>query len=161
MSDPESDSLRIAVISHLSKEIEAHITTVIKWRTSSAFTTLIGPFFLLGAVIVSDKITISPFKWGDYNLQIVVLSGCYLALGSVAALIERYSWRRINLLRAELLKLGLDESPVEHQKITLRLHDSVENWKNAPLGYLVTFLAIILATGIVIFLISNILQSAG
>jgi hypothetical protein len=89
-----------AVIEQLAKEIQAAADSVLSLRTRTAFTIWIGPYVVLGSIVVATK--------GGFTLDVhsrlfpiglVIAVGCYLVLGYLAGRIERFSLERSNQWR--------------------------------------------------------------
>lgn len=101
-------------LDHISKEIETTLNNTYLFRTRSAFTVWVGPFILLGAVIVAGKSKISLAQdLGGWFWGAVILSFLsYLALGFIAGLIEKANWVRLDQLRSLHLSLS-DNSDLE------------------------------------------------
>ncbi len=103
-------SERDKAIEHITKEIETTINNIYTFRIRSAFTVWIGPFLLLGSVIVA--------KNGVYTIEfdlLSVVSGVvafvlYMGLGIGAGVIEKTNWKRCDDLRKILMGLISEES---------------------------------------------------
>ena len=78
----ERAGLRAEVIKHLSSEIQNQSQYLMTFRSRIAFTVLVGPFIVLGSVLVAAKTTAAnPWDWFDtilcILLSIISLLSCY------------------------------------------------------------------------------------
>jgi hypothetical protein len=108
------------VIEQIAKEIQHGGDIITSLRTRSAFTIWVGPYIVLGSIVVAVK---GGFTFNrEEPLFWIALGGaviCYLVLGYIAGRIERHTLTRSNNLRrciesmaktGELdMKLYLDE----------------------------------------------------
>ena len=94
------------LIGHLSKEIEMIMNNAVSFRMRSAFTVWIGPYILLGSVLIVTKGEIV-FTFGDSTRDATILAGVtYFCLGVAGGLLERGAWRRCNELRRLIFALS-------------------------------------------------------
>ena len=96
------------VIQHLTKEIEVLSETVMTFRLRAAFTVWIGPYILLGSVIIATK--------GSFEINMdspvlllgvsFIAMGLYLGLGWAAGRIEQQAWKQCNQWRDTISRLA-------------------------------------------------------
>lgn len=89
-----------AVIEQLAKEIQSGADLVVSLRTRSAFTIWIGPYIVLGSILVGAKggFTID-YRNPSFIGAVVVAAFCYVTLGYLAGRIEKHTSTRSNNLR--------------------------------------------------------------
>jgi hypothetical protein len=99
--------VRRALIEQLSKEIQASADNVLSLRTRYGFTVWVGPYIVLGAIIVGTKGLFS-FDWHQsrFWVGLTVGIGCYLVLGYVAGRIERFALERSNQWRECIIEVA-------------------------------------------------------
>jgi len=99
---PEPETLTKDLVQHLSKEIETTSNNIMAFRTRIGFSLCIGPFLLLGSLIVGAKgqSVASNFRWyGWPALAVVVI--CYVGIAYITSEIELQAlqqcenWRNI------------------------------------------------------------------
>ena len=133
------------LIEHLSKEIETQTDNLMTFRTRVSFAALIGPFFLLGSLLVAAKrIPKASNGWLIAGgLVLMILS--YLTLGWAASSIERHAWRQCNVWRGLIAEVCGDNSNVIAERLRFD--------ENLRLGYLVSYGAMALAFGSAVLII--------
>jgi hypothetical protein len=134
------------LIEHLSKEIETQTDNLMTFRTRVSFAALIGPFFLLGSLLVAAKrIPKASNGWLiTGGLLLMILS--YLTLGWAASSIERHTWRQCNVWRGLIAEVFCgNNSNVTAER--LRFDEKLR------LGYLVSYSAMALAFGSAVLII--------
>ena len=116
--------LRTELIKHLSKEIEVLSTNIISTRLRATFTIWIGPFVLLGALVIRQKPGHVVLTVNDYPLiaAFVLLGVLYLLIAYAAGRMERYVADKCNEWR-DLLVLVLVEQTLKADAIRTSLHD--------------------------------------
>ena len=89
-----------AVIEQLAKEIQAAADSVLSLRTRTAFTIWIGPYVVLGSIVVAAKggFTLDVHSW-PFPLGLVIAVLFYLILGYLAGRIEKFSLYQSNQWR--------------------------------------------------------------
>lgn len=105
------ESMRKQVIEHLSREIETLSNNIMTQRTKSAFTIWIGPYFLLGSLILATNGKYhfdTTSGWFKAGATVALL--CYVALGVIGSIIERHSWLQCNQWRKCILSIAKGES---------------------------------------------------
>lgn len=134
------------LIEYLSKEIETHTNNLMTFRTRVSFAALIGPFFLLGSLLVAAKhIPKASNGWRiSGGLVLMILS--YLTLGWAAGSIERHAWRQCNVWR-ELIAEICNGNTANVTAKKLEFHEKLR------LGYLVSYGAMVLAFGSAVLII--------
>ena len=106
-SEAASPEVKKAIIEQLAKEIQASADHLMSLRTRTAFTIWVGPYVVLGSVIVATKggFTLdvhSPL----FALGLLIAVGCYLALGYLAGRIEKFSLERSNQWRRCIIQVA-------------------------------------------------------
>ena len=91
--------LRAAVIAECGRDIARAMDHVMSLRTRTAFTIWIGPYILLGSVVVGTRSMLrvdlrDATAWVAFGVAVA----CYLFLGALAGIIERYTLERANLV---------------------------------------------------------------
>lgn len=93
--------LQQTVIEQLAKEIQIAADGITNLRTRTAFTIWIGPYVVLGSIVVAQKDGFAiPLQSWVFWVGFVLAVSCYLLLGHLAGRIERYSLNRSNKLRS-------------------------------------------------------------
>ena len=130
------------LIEHMSKEIETLSTSALTFRTKSAFTIWIGPYFILGSVIVATK---AKFKFTISNLELIGISlfVIYVLLGGITGWIERHYWKRCNELRKGIIQLLISDEKKKELANAILL-DNINVNRMIP-AYLVLFFLIALS----------------
>jgi hypothetical protein len=109
---PEDDPIRIELIKHISAEILAREAFLDTLRSRMGFTVLIGPFFIVGSMLIAMKpnTTIAPptemWPWG----ALVIAVSCYILLGEYGSRIDRQVTAQCDVLRGKLLSAARAES---------------------------------------------------
>ena len=150
--DPEDRT--VAIISHLSMEIQLLITNAHTFRIKSAYTLWIGPYIILGAILYSIEIDTLNVELSDISYIAIIISVLsYLLLDVLGGFIERHSWRQIKCLRDEMIKLSVEKDEQE---------DLMENARNIkleanylPWTYLAVYFFVILSVISIIWLLSG------
>ena len=134
------------LIEYLSKEIETQTNNLMTFRTRVSFAALIGPFFLLGSLLVAAKrIPKTTNTWLIAGgLLLMILS--YLTLGWAASSIERHAWRQCNVWRGFIAEIFCGNS----RNVTAQQLKFDEKLR---LGYLVSYGAMALAFGSAVLII--------
>jgi hypothetical protein len=126
------------IIEYLSKEIETQTNNLMTFRTRVSFAALIGPFFLLGSLIVAARrLPKANNLWLIAGgLLLMILS--YLTLGWAASEIERHTWHQCNVWRGFIAEIfGGNSKNITAEKLEFR-----ENFRRA---YLVSYGAMAIA----------------
>ncbi|WP_299847717.1 hypothetical protein [uncultured Roseovarius sp.] len=130
-----TESQNEAIIELLLKELELTIGNTYSVRMKFIFTVWIGPFLLLGAMIVATKGNISiPSELLTW-ISAAVASLCYFALGFIAGRYEQGNWKRCDELRTLVANLT---------KLDPKLHNEVldeRNQKDVIITYFYMFAA--------------------
>lgn len=138
-------------INHLSKEIETHTNAMMTYRTRIAFIVFLGPFILLGSVVVGSQR--APYIAGFSSCTIIAaavfLFFCYIVLGLVSGMIERGMWRQCNRWRAQIAAL------VARGDVDARGESVQFSYKRLLLTYGIAFGLFFLSFIVMIFLIST------
>jgi hypothetical protein len=111
------------IIEHISNEIQKVIETTMTLRTRIAFIAWIGPFILLGSLLVATK-GLFRIPAGDpvFRAAVAATCLCYLLLGYIAARLEQEARDRCNNLRQKLVRYSklqsvndLNDTDLDHQ----------------------------------------------
>ncbi len=163
-SQPES--LTKDVVQHLSKEIEITTNNIMVFRTRIGFGLLVGPFLLLGSLIVGAKgqPVATHLRWyGWLALPIVIF--CYLVIAYIASEIEVQAWEQCDrwrrligeLSRTPSMKLGdtkLESKLLWRIEWLRRVPILRRNWNGVTTGYLVGYLLLFVAVIAAVFLVN-------
>lgn len=126
------------LIQHLSKEIEAHTTYLTTFRSRIAFSVLVGPFVVMGAVIVGAKGTIAAIHfdwWVAIGTAVAVLS--YILLGFFGSQLDQHVTEQCNVWRRSILRVHRGES--------IQDSDLVFVHRNQALAYLCFIILMLIA----------------
>jgi hypothetical protein len=120
---PENDPIRIELIKHISSEILAREAFLDTLRSRMGFTILIGPFFIVGSMLIAMKpnttiaLPTEMWPWG----ALVVAVACYILLGEYGARIDRHETAQCDVLRGKLLSAVRGE-PLEGISLDFPAH---------------------------------------
>ncbi|MBI1803074.1 MAG: hypothetical protein HY033_05985 [Ignavibacteriae bacterium] len=108
---PDSLPLRAELIKHLSKEIEVLSTNMITTRLRAAFTVWVGPYILLGALVLKQQLSAVVMRLDPLGVSLLALVfGLYLSLAYIAGRMERYGALKCNEWRDLITRLGLKQN---------------------------------------------------
>ncbi len=160
------ESLTRDVVQHLSKEIETTTNGMMTFRTRIGFGLLVGPFLLLGSLIVGAKgqpVAIHLRWYGWLALPIVVL--CYLGIAYIASEIEAQAWEQCDRWREMIGDLCKTPSiEIDYTKLrskvlwrakTLRRIPILQrDWNGVTTGYLVGYLLLFVTVIAAVFIVN-------
>jgi hypothetical protein len=150
-----SPELKKVVIEQLAKEIQITADTITNLRTKTAFTIWIGPYVLLGSIVVAQKDGFTvPFRSPIFLAAVLVVLFCYMAVGHMAGVIEQHNLERANKLRQCIVAVA-ETSSIERG---LYLHEDLP--KLIVGAYRITFL-ILLACFVGAAVLINTIESKG
>lgn len=134
---------REKIIDHLTKEIEVLTTNIMTFRIRAAFTVWVGPFFLLGSLIIA---TDGSFQLNTNNMNfiyLVAILACliFVALGIVAGGIEQQVWSQCDKWRRAISRIATGEIQCA-EEIYQALKDERMS-KVIIYGYLIVFVLIL------------------
>ena len=113
LSEKEKEKL----IDHLSKEIEVQNNNMMTFRTRANLPVFLGPFVLLGSVVIGEKRVPRGLHLDPVSIiALVGLAASYLLMGLAAARIELLMSRQCNKWRSLITKTvggTLDEKDIE------------------------------------------------
>jgi|ERR1044072_176920 hypothetical protein len=138
------------LIEHLSREIEAQTKNMMTFRARINFAVFVGPFVLLGSIMVSAKGVprgITPDK--RTILAGIVLLMSYILMACTCAKIERQMWKRCNEWRKTILRIITDGSA------GLKDEDFVFE-ESVMLGYALVYTAIVIAFACAVWIVSRV-----
>ncbi len=96
------------LIDHLSKEIETLTNNTLTYRVRAAFTIWIGPFVLLGALIIATKGNIEfQTESGTFWIAVIIAAVSYYGLGVAAAIVEEQAWDQCEDWRRAIVAVSL------------------------------------------------------
>jgi hypothetical protein len=99
------------IIKHLSKEIETQTNCMAQFRSRVNFTIYIGPFLLLGALIIKKDGPLANFSAIlDATWALALLAVAFLGQGFFCGLIEHHSWQQCNRWRELIADLRTSPS---------------------------------------------------
>jgi hypothetical protein len=148
--DPPPENLTKDLIQHLSKEIETTSHNIMLFRTKIGFALLIGPFLVLGSLVVSAKgqpIVFNLRGWGW--LAVAVIALCYFGIAFIGAEIEAGNANQSNRYRDLIVALRNDPSLEIKQgqlKATQRMRA----------GYMGAYCLLFLSVVATVFIVKNI-----
>jgi len=104
-SPPSPDKL----IEHLSREIETHSKLLLDWRTRAAFYWLLGPFVVIGSLLIASRgIPSLSFAEPIVVIASVVAALSFLTMGFIGAKLEEHIWNQCNKWRRSMARLMND-----------------------------------------------------
>jgi hypothetical protein len=116
------------LIDHLTKEIEVQNNNMMTFRTRANLPVFLGPFILLGSVVIGQKQTPHGLRIDALaTTAIIGLAASYLAMGLAAARIEISMAKQCDRWRDLIAKIVTDDSTLE-ENIKSQL-------KYTPVGY--------------------------
>src|SRR5436853_7347867 len=81
------------VIQHLCKEIEITTNNLMIYRSKISLAIFLGPYIILGSVIVATKGLSVTFNWNLWVIILMFVQGaCFLAFAYTNAAIEQHGW---------------------------------------------------------------------
>jgi hypothetical protein len=127
------------VIEHLSDEIKTHTRNMMLFRARINFAVFVGPFVLLGSLMVGAKGVPRSISMDWLTiLAVIILAMSYILMASMCAAIERQMWRRCNIWRRVITKIILKRS----DEIT---DDELLFPERVRTGYAMVYIAMIVA----------------
>lgn len=147
-SEPLSERLTKEIVLHLSKEIETASNNMMTFRTRIGFGLLVGPFVLLGSLVVGAKGQRISFNLNGYGwLGVIGMLFCYLGIGYIASRIEAQAWEQNDRWRNLITKLYQNPSArIEATEMETRPHKSYAGYFA---GYSLLFLSVVASVCIV------------
>lgn len=141
---------RDRLIEHLSKEIATHTKNMMTFRAKINFAVFVGPFVILGSLMVSAKGVPRSITFDKRTtVAAILLLMSYILMACTCAAIERQMWRKCNEWRSVILRLVTNSSE-KLKKEDLDFPESVR------LGYWLVYVAIIIAFGCAVWLVSRV-----
>lgn len=149
-----------SLIEHFSGEIKTLTSSIMTFRIRIAFTVFIGPYLLLGSIIVGTKgnftlNTNSMWVW----FAIAVASTVFLGLGVASALIEKQAWRQCEQWRRLIIRLA--NCPGEANSALNEAGKNTELGDNVQRAYISTFALILASLYAIGFIVANISSVVG
>lgn len=124
MDNTEKEKL----IDHLTKEIEVQNNNMMTFRTRANLPVFLGPFILLGSIVIGQKQTPQGLSIDALTITAIVgLAASYLAMGLAAARIEVSMAEQCNKWRGLIAKIVTNESTMAE--------DIKHELKYSPVGY--------------------------
>jgi len=116
------------LIDHLTKEIEVQNNNMMTFRTRANLPVFLGPFIVLGSVVIGQKQTPKGLSIDALTITAIVgLAASYLAMGLAAARIEVSMAKQCNRWRDLIAKIVTDDTTIT-ENIQHQL-------KYTPVGY--------------------------
>ena len=116
------------LIDHLTKEIEVQNNNMMTFRTRANLPVFLGPFILLGSVVIGQKQTPQGLSIDALTITAIVgLAASYLAMGLAAARIELSMAKQCDKWRDLIAKIVTNESTIAE--------DIKTELKYTPVGY--------------------------
>ena len=102
----------VALIEHLSAEIQGQVSAMVTWRAKMNFTAYFGPWFVFaGYFAVKETRPVWPTQDDDLKACLAGLAVLYLSFGYGCAFVERHVWEQCNRWRAVIARLHSAETP--------------------------------------------------
>ncbi len=121
-----TDATREKIFEYIIKEIETNTQNLSSFRSKTNFNVYVGPFILLGAIIVSKQealltsfqknLSSIPF-WMPFMLIVF-----YWFLGFICSQIERHIWARNEKLRNLIVKLQDNKFELSFEDLEFKAH---------------------------------------
>ncbi len=102
------------LLDHLSKEILSQSDHIMAFRTKVSFIVWLGPFIVVGAILVATKQVPTSFNPGHLGWACIILAAAfYFVLEEVLASIEIHMWDQGNKWRTLVVQInaGLSKPP--------------------------------------------------
>jgi hypothetical protein len=135
----------IELMQCLSKEIETTTTNMMAFRTRIGFGMFVGPFVLLGSIIVAAKgqaVSFQPnwYVWAALGVDVI----CFLGIAYIASQIEAQAIKQCNKWRG--LIADLSEGPSKGiDKTKLEANLRWGRWPGVETAYLVGYFLLFLS----------------
>lgn len=147
-AEPASENLTKEVLLHLSKEIETASNNMMAFRTRIGFGLLVGPFLLLGSLLVGAKgqpITFNLAWYGKLAFPVMII--CYLGIAYIGSEIEAQAWEQNNRWRKLIARLHANPTVrIKERQMVSRRHKSRAGYL---VGYSLLFISVLAAVCIV------------
>ena len=138
------------LIEHLSREIETHTTNMMTFRARINFAVFVGPFVILGSLIVGAKGIPRRIDFDGWTIAaVILLLMSYILMACVCATIERQMWKKCNVWRGTIRKLVMEESST----VTA---DEINFREGLRLGYTLVYIAMIVAFACAAWIVSRV-----
>ncbi len=150
-AEPPPEDLTEKIVAHLSKEIETTSNNMMVFRTRIGFGLLVGPFLLLGSLVVGAKGQPISFnlRWYEWLPALVVILFCYLGIAYIASQIEAQAWEQCNRWRNLMGRLYKNPSAKMAEK------DMESNQHRSKAGYMVGYSFLFFAVLAAVFIVKN------
>jgi hypothetical protein len=102
---------RTEMTEYLKKEIETLSTNTMTFRSRIAFSVFVGPFLLLGSIIVSasrNGLNFNSYPWSTL-IPVLIALGAFWALGTLCGRVEQGHLNRCNKWRQCIIRLQKDD----------------------------------------------------
>jgi hypothetical protein len=142
--------LKEELIKHLSDEIVNITQTTITFRTKIAFFTWVGPFIILGALVVATKGSFAMPLNCLTILMIIVIGGCYLGISYVCSRIEQHSWDLCNQYRSVIFRVSKGDNIKNINKNELAAKN-----EDYPQTYMIAYVLIFISAVCITILLVN------
>ena len=112
-------------IEHLSKEIEAVTANLMTFRTRIGFTVLIGPFIIMGSVLLATdgKVTVPKCDY-LFIVSLIISVVSYFFLGLYGAQLDKHMSDKNNDWRQAIIELSKGKEPMDEEfKFTYRTRE--------------------------------------
>ncbi len=131
------DETRSALINHLTSEIEQLSQNAVSYRTKGALVTMLGPYLVLGSIVVSSRSIDFVFD-GPNVLALVAAGALFLVIGYVHGRIEAHMWNQCDRWRGMIAEIANAKVPINVPPERLQFAQAL------PKSYLWIFLAMLL-----------------
>jgi len=153
---PPAANLKTALLSHFSSELINRETLIFSYRTRIGFIGLVGPFIVLGSVIVATGgMRIENLDAVLGPLALIAL--CYFLIGIVGGAIEWQAWNHCNRLRRCIVDIS--DGP-NHNLPASKYEDPITRHFRVILVYVVAYLLMLAAAVAAAYLATKVLTKA-
>lgn len=144
-----------SLIEHYSHEIQTLTSNIMTFRIRISFTVFIGPYFLLGSIIVGTKgnFTLDISSWWVL-LAFAVASVMYIGLGFASGRIEKQAW--IQCEEWTKLIIQLANRPEEAKAAMYKAVSYAKHGHDVAKLYPIVFLMILISLFAIGYIVANI-----
>jgi len=141
MSNTVTKKTKEKIIEHITKEIEVITNNIISFRLKNAFTVWIGPFILLGSLILSKNIHVDYDKIQDVIGLIATLPLLFIIMGVMGGLIEQQSWAQCEKLRRAISEITTRDDINSEELYSLISFNNLN--RHALIAYTIVFILLL------------------
>lgn len=100
------------LIEHLSTEIDTHTKMIFDWRARAAFYWLVGPFVVIGSIVVVTKQVPTLHSLDNVGIAAaIIVCACFIGIAYLGARMEAHMWDQCNTWRNTIFRLASEKTP--------------------------------------------------